>query len=94
MRADTYSGLAGRITSRFPFGAHWTVDGAVFWYGQKNDDRSTLQRISPVVRLTYLLRNSVSLEAEAGIERTLARSDFSEESTLRNFFSLGYRWDF
>jgi tetratricopeptide (TPR) repeat protein len=94
VRADTYSGLAGRITSRIPVGAHWTVDGAVFWYGQKNDDGSTLARVSPVVRLTYLLRNSVSLEAEVGIERTLARSDFAEETTLRRFFSLGYRWDF
>ncbi|HUL93335.1 MAG TPA: tetratricopeptide repeat protein [Burkholderiales bacterium] len=94
LRADTYDGLAARITSRFPLGAHWTADGAVFWYAQKNDDGSNIQRVSPVVRLTYMFRNSMSLEAEAGIERTLARSDFSEETTLRNFFSLGYRWDF
>ena len=94
VRADTYSGLAARVTSRLPLGANWTVDGALFWYGQNNDDGSTIQRISPVIRLTYIWRNGMSFEAEAGIERTLAHSDFSEETTLRNFFSLGYRWDF
>ncbi len=94
VRADTYSGLAARVTSRLPLGAHWTVDGALFWYGQNNDDGSTMQRVSPVIRLTYMWRNSMSFEAEAGIERTVAHSDFSEETTLRNFFSVGYRWDF
>jgi len=92
--ADTYSGLAARITSRAPFGPYWTLDGALFWYGQDNDDGSTLQRISPVARLSYVWRNSMTLEAEFGIERTVARSAFAEEITLRRFFSLGYRWDF
>jgi tetratricopeptide (TPR) repeat protein len=94
VRADTYTGLANRITSRAPLGPYWILDGAVFWYGQKNDDGSTLQRISPVVRLTYTWRKSVSLELEAGVERIVAKSDFAEETTLRRFFSVGYRWDF
>lgn len=92
--ADTYSGFAARLTSRAPFGPYWTLDGALFWYGQDNDDGSTLQRISPVARLSYVWRNSMTLEAEFGIERTVARSAFAEETTLRRFFSLGYRWDF
>jgi tetratricopeptide (TPR) repeat protein len=94
VRADTYNGLAARITSRAPLGPYWILDGAVFWYAQKNDDGSDLQRVSPVVRLTYTWRKSVSLELEAGVERTLAKSAFAEETTLRRFFSLGYRWDF
>jgi hypothetical protein len=36
----------------------------------------------------------VSLELEAGVERIVAKSDFAEETTLRRFFSVGYRWDF
>jgi len=94
VRADTYNGLATRITSRAPLGPNWIVDGAVFWYGQKNTDGSDFTRVSPVVRLTYTWRKSVSLELEAGVERTVAKSDFAEETTLRRFFSLGYRWDF
>jgi tetratricopeptide (TPR) repeat protein len=94
VRADTYSGLAARITSRVPLGQYWILDGALFWYGQKNTDGSDFQRVSPVLRATYTWRKSVSLEAEAGVERTVAQSDFAQETTLRRFFSLGYRWDF
>jgi tetratricopeptide (TPR) repeat protein len=92
--ADTYTGLAGQITTRIPVGANWTFDAAVLWYGQDNQDGSTLQRVSPVGRASYRWRNSVTLEAEAGIENTTARSAFLQEDTRRYFFSLGYRWDF
>ena len=92
--ADTYTGLAGQLTSRFPVGASWTFDGAVLWYGQKNDDGSTLQRISPVGRASYLWRKSMTLELEAGVENTNAASSFLQETTRRYFFSVGYRWDF
>ena len=92
--ADTYTGLAGQLTSRFPVGASWTFDGAVLWYGQKNDDGSTLQRISPVGRASYRWGNSITLELEAGIENTNTASAFLQEVTHRYFFSAGYRWDF
>jgi TolA-binding protein len=92
--ADTYTGIAGQITSRFPVGASWTFDAAVLWYSQDNQDGSTLQRISPVGRASYRWRNSVSLELEAGIENTNASSAFLQEATRRYFFSAGYRWDF
>ena len=92
--ADTYTGLAGQLTSRFPVGGSWTFDAAVLWYGQKNDDGSALQRLSPVGRASYRWRNSVTLELEAGIENTSARSAFLQEDTRRYFFSAGYRWDF
>jgi tetratricopeptide (TPR) repeat protein len=92
--ADTYTGLAGQFTSRLPVGASWTFDAAVLWYGQKNQDGSTLQRISPVGRASYMWRNSVTLELEAGVENTSARSAFLQEDTRRYFFSAGYRWDF
>jgi tetratricopeptide (TPR) repeat protein len=92
--ADTYTGLAGQVTSRFPVGAFWTFDAAVLWYSQQNQDGSTLQRISPVGRASYRWRNSITLELETGIENTTARSGFLQEDTRRYFFSLGYRWDF
>jgi maltoporin len=75
-------------------GANWTLDGAVLWYKQDNQDGSTLQRISPVGRASYRWRNSMSLELEAGIENTSATSAFLQEDTRRYFFSAGYRWDF
>jgi maltoporin len=94
LSADTYTGLAGQITSRFPVGASWTFDAALLWYGQDNQDGSTLRRISPVGRANYRWRERLSLELEAGVENTSARSAFLQEDTRRYFVSLGYRWDF
>lgn len=89
-----YDGFASRLSSRAPLGESWTLDGSVFWYQQNNDNGSTLRRISPVARLAYLWRRSMSLELEAGAENTTTRSDVADEKTRRRFFSLGYRWDF
>ena len=92
--ANTYTGLAGQLTGRFPAGASWTFDAAVLWYGQKNDDGSDLRRISPVGRAGYRWRNSITLELEAGVEDTKTNGAFLQEVTHRYFFSAGYRWDF
>ena len=92
--ADAYRGLGGQLTGRFPVGASWIFDAAVVWYEQKNQDGSNLQRVSPVGRASYLLRKSMTLELEAGVEDTKTSSAFLEEVTRRYFFSAGYRWDF
>ncbi len=92
--APSYTALAGQLNGRVPLDAYWTLEGAVLWYGQDNDDGSTLKRVSPRARVTYRWGNSMSLEAEYGVERTNARSTIAEENARRSFFSLGYRWDF
>jgi len=92
--ALSYTALAGQLNGRVPLDAYWTLEGAVLWYGQDNDDGSTLKRVSPRARVSYRWGNSMSLEAEYGVERTNARSTIAEENTRRSFFSLGYRWDF
>jgi tetratricopeptide (TPR) repeat protein len=92
--APTFTGFAGQFTSRLPVSANWTLEGALLGYGQDNDDGTTLRRISPVGRVSYRWRNSVTLEVEAGAERTNTHNATVEENSRRNFFSLGYRWDF
>lgn len=92
--APTYTGSAARLNERVSLGADWMLDGSVLWYGQNNDGGSTLQRVSPMLRLSYKWGNSMSLEAEAGAEISKAQSETTEEATRRRFFSLGYRWDF
>jgi tetratricopeptide (TPR) repeat protein len=92
--ADTYRGLSGQLTGRFPVGASWIFDAGAVWYEQKNQDGSDLQRISPVGRASYLWRKSMTLELEAGVEDTKTNGAFLQEVTRRYFFSAGYRWDF
>jgi tetratricopeptide (TPR) repeat protein len=92
--APDFRGSAARLASRAPLGERWTLDGSVLWYGQDNDNGSTLQRVSPTARLGYRWGNSMTLELEAGAESTSTSSATIEEKTRRSFFSLGYRWDF
>jgi len=83
-----------RVNSSAPLGAAWTIDGSALWYGQDNDDGTTLRRISPTLRLSYRWRSNVSFEAEVGAEDGNSQSATTKEATRRQFFSLGYRWDF
>ena len=94
LSAPTYTGYAGQFTSRLPLGASWTIEAALLGYAQDNDDGTSLRRISPVGRVNYRWRNSVTLEVEAGAERTNTHNATVEENSRRSFFSLGYRWDF
>jgi maltoporin len=83
-----------RCSSRAPLGRSWTLDSALLWYGQNNDDGSDLRRVSPDFRLSYQAGKNVSLEVEVGVEDTNSQNATTQETTRRNFFSLGYRWDF
>jgi tetratricopeptide (TPR) repeat protein len=94
VNSPDYHGFAGRLASRAPLGERWTLEGSLFWYRQNNDNGSDLQRISPNVRVGYRFGRSVTFEAEVGIENTESSSSVLLEKTRRDYFSLGYRWDF
>jgi tetratricopeptide (TPR) repeat protein len=94
LSALTFRGLSWRLGSRAPLAEHLTLEGSVQWYEQTNDNGSKLQRISPTARVGYRWGQSVTLEVEAGAENSTTRSETIEEKTRRNFFSLGYRYDF
>ena len=94
VNSPDYHGFAGRLASRAPLGERWTLEASLFWYRQNNDNGSDLQRISPNVRVGYRFGRSVTFEAEVGIENTESSSSVLLEKTRRDYFSLGYRWDF
>lgn len=94
LSALAFRGLSWRLGSRTPLSERWTLEGSVQWYEQTNDSGSKLQRISPTLRLGYRWGQSVTLEVEAGAENSTTRSETVEERIRRNFFSLGYRYDF
>jgi len=59
-----------------------------------NDNGTDLQRISPNLRLGYRWGRSVTFEVESGVESSDTSSPTLSEKTRRDYFSLGYRWDF
>lgn len=65
----------------------WTIDTSwrLYWDSPKTGVKTT--RSQPTIKVTYLVKDRVNLEAETGIETATA-------APKRKFFSLGFRWDF
>jgi hypothetical protein len=83
----SYSNLTG-------LGQAWTVEPSIKLYSQRDNLGVTLRRITPGVRITYRLRERVTLESELDYEFSHIESATQEEDTTNRFFYVGYRVDF
>ncbi len=93
IEAPTYSGPLVLLSNTTSW-RNWRIEPAIRYYDQNDEAGTKLTRINGGLRLSYRIRNSVSLEAEAGYELTKTDSTFAEDETRREFYSIGYRWDF
>lgn len=92
--SPTFSGRSASLSNRTLLRDRWTFDIALRYYGQENDAGDTLTRWSPNLRLGYRWHERFTLEAEYGLEKSETESATSIDESTRNYFSLGYRWDF
>ncbi|MEK7299651.1 MAG: tetratricopeptide repeat protein, partial [Nitrospirota bacterium] len=76
-----------RLTPQLQF------DTFVLLYHQKDNLNVDLYRVTPTIRLDYRFFNSWTLEGSGGVEKTLTNSPSQKDSTMRQFFFLGLRWD-
>jgi len=90
--APTYSGYLASVTNLSGFG-EWTVEPALRYYTQTDQQEVKLERLLPTLRLTYRARENLSLEAEFSWETTRTIGPASRDDTTRGFFYLGYRWN-
>jgi len=72
----------------------WTVEPALRYYSQKDDQQVKLTRWTPGLRIAYRVRDSVTLETEFNWEQSRTVSPTSQEDTRRGFYYVGYRWNF
>jgi len=77
-----------RLTPQLQF------DTFVIMYHQKDDFNVELYRITPTIRVDYRFFNSWTLEGSGGVEKTISDSPNQKDSTTREFFFFGLRWDF
>jgi hypothetical protein len=72
----------------------WSVDLSLQLYRQNFVSGMTMKRIMPMFRTAYQISQSVSFDMDAGFE--LSQIDMGTQVTdgRRQFFSLGFRWDF
>lgn len=72
----------------------WTFDSTLRLYWQTDNTGGRINTTSPVFKLGYRLRNSLTMEGEGGIDWTRTNPTISPPSkTTRKYFSIGLRWD-
>ena len=91
--APTYSGPLVLLSNSSNW-RNWRFEPSLRYYQQNDAADTTLSRINGGLRLSYRVRNRLSLEVEAGYELTKTSSAFADDKVQREYFSLGYRWDF
>jgi tetratricopeptide (TPR) repeat protein len=92
--SPAYRGQSLTINSLARFGPQLQVDGFVLLYHQKDSFGVDLYRATPTVRMNYRFFDSWTFEASGGYEKTLTDSPQQKDSTSRQFFFFGLRWDF
>lgn len=92
--ADTYRGQTLSLNFLSRLGQQVQFDSFVILYHQTDNNSVELYRVTPTVRLDYRFFNSWTFEATGGYEQTMSDSPTQKDMTSRQFFYLGFRWDF
>jgi hypothetical protein len=93
-QSTRFSGYALSATHAWPISDRWRLDTALNWYSQKDNLETKLKRLAPTVRVSYRVRDSLTVEAQAGTESSNNNSLTVSDKSKRHFFYIGYRWDF
>jgi hypothetical protein len=89
-----YKGQSMYIYSRANFAEKWALDGSVQVYRQNFDSGTLMTRVMPTIRVAYQMRQALSLDMDAGIEMSHTESGTQISDGQRQFFSVGFRFDF
>ncbi len=92
--SPAYDGQSLSLNTLARLTPQWQFDTFVLLYHQKDNLNVDLYRVTPTIRLDYRFFNSWTLEGSGGVEKTLSNSPSQKDSTTREFFFLGLRWDF
>ncbi|MEI8016014.1 MAG: hypothetical protein WCH20_14405 [Nitrospira sp.] len=92
--SQAYRGESLTLNSLARLGQQWQFDTFVLLYHQKDSFGVELYRVTPTARLNYRFLDSWTFEATGGVEKTRTDSSTQKDSTLRQFFFFGLRWDF
>jgi len=89
-----YRGQSLTLNSLARLGPQLQFDTFVLLYHQKDSFDVELYRVTPTVRMNYRFFDNWTFEASAGLEKTRTSSSTQKDSTSRQFFFFGLRWDF
>lgn len=89
-----YKAQSFYVYSRANLTDKWTMDLALQLFRQNHDSGMLMTRIMPMLRTAYQMKQTLSLDFEAGLEKNHIESADQSSDGQRQFFSLGFRWDF
>ena len=92
--SPAYRGQSLTLNSLARLGQQLQFDTFVLLYHQKDSFNVELYRVTPTVRIDYRFLESWTFETTGGVEKTLTDSSTQKDSTTRQFFFFGLRWDF
>jgi hypothetical protein len=92
--SPAYRGQSLTLNSLARLGPQLQFDTFVLLYHQKDSFSVELYRVTPTVRMNYRFFDNWTFEASGGLEKTLTNSSTQKDSTSRQFFFFGLRWDF
>ena len=92
--AQTYKGQSLAFTQTETFRQRWRLDVSLQLYNQKDNLDVRMTRVTPSLKLSYRMNESMSFDGEGGIENTHNSSPIKDEKTRRYYIYTGYRWDF
>ena len=92
--SPAYRGQSLTLNSLARLSPQLQFDAYVILYHQKDNMDVELYRVTPTIRIDYRFFNSWTLEGSGGVEKTLTDGAAQKDSTTREFFYFGLRWDF
>lgn len=91
---QAYRGQSLTLNSLARIGSQLQFDTFLIFYHQTDNTDVELYRMTPTVRMDYRFLNSWTIEGSGGVEKTISTSPTQKDSTTRQFFFIGLRWDF
>lgn len=89
--SPNFQGQSLTVNSLARLWEHWQLNTTVRVFHQRDTNHTRLVRVTPTLRLGYQW-GSMSLEVEGGIEKGNTTSQNLRDSSLREFFFIGYFW--
>ena len=89
----TYSAQSYAVTHVARPAEGWQLDTSLRLYYQDSSNGEKKERINPVLRALYHLKNNLSFEAEINQENETKRGGPSPGSSNNSYYYAGYRWD-
>lgn len=92
--SQTYKGQSFYVYNRSSLSDKWSLDASLQYYRQNYESGMLFTRIMPMLRTAYQIRQSLSFDMDAGLEISHTENATQTSDGRRQFYSLGFRWDF